>query len=168
MASELKIFTIYSIQKEEKYFLLQTERPGFSNASQIQENAADKIEQNKREYILTQIGKNYNRNDKTNFEFIGEFQGYPIGDKLYADKGNIELNIYYMATESGWPWIILGTANSETGFLTELNDDDDLLRLKPIGAVKLIKAIFLTEQDFDLSEIDNSETKGNSHNTDLA
>lgn len=57
MASELKIFSIYKIQNENKYYLLRTERPSFSNAFQTQENLADKIEQSKREYILDQIGK---------------------------------------------------------------------------------------------------------------
>lgn len=153
MASELKIFSIYKTQNEDKYYLLRTERPSFSNASQTQENLADKIEQNKREYILDQIGKNYDQNQQVNFDLIGEFQGYPIGDKLYLQSGNLELNIYYLETEFGKQWIIIGNANSEKEFLTELNDDEDLLRLKPVGQPKQIKAIFVTENDFDLSKI---------------
>lgn len=159
MASELTIFSIYKTPNEEKYFLLRTERPGFSNASQIQENLAYEIEQQKRDYILKQIGENYNPNDKTNFERIGEFQDYPIGDKLYLGNGNLELDMYYMETESGKPWVILGTANSETEFLTELNDDDDLLRLNPVGQPKLIQVTFLTENDFDLSHIEQYNAK---------
>ncbi|AEA45655.1 hypothetical protein [Fluviicola taffensis] len=155
MASELKIFSIYKIQNEDKYYLLRTERPSFSNSSQTQENLADKIEQNKREYILDQIGTSDNKNSKKNFDFIGEFQGCPIGDKLYLDNGNLELNIYYLETEFGQPWVIIGNANSETEFLTELSDDEDLLGLKPIGQPKQIKATFVTENDFDLSEIEN-------------
>lgn len=153
MASELKIFSIYKTKSEDKYYLLRTERPSFSNASQTQENLADKIEQNKREYILDQIGKKYDQNQQVNFDLIGEFQGYPIGDKLYLQSGNLELNIYYLETEFGKQWIIIGNANSEKEFLTELNDDEDLLRLKPVGQPKQIKAIFVTENDFDLSKI---------------
>jgi len=127
MASKLRIFSIYKTQDRDKYFLLRTERPYFSNVSQDQENFAINIEQNKREYILDQIGKNLTQNSKTDFDFIGEFQGYPIGDKLYLDNGNLELNIYFLETEFGQPWIIIGNANSETEFLTELNEDEDLL-----------------------------------------
>ncbi|MEO4005042.1 MULTISPECIES: hypothetical protein [unclassified Flavobacterium] len=158
MASELTIFSIYKIQNEEKYFLLRTERPGFSNASQVQEDLAYKIEQDKRNHILDQIGENY-QNKKTSFELIGELQDYPIGEELYRDNGNFELNSYYLETESGWPWIILGTANSETEFLTALNDDDDLLRLEPIGQPKQITATFVIENDFDFSEIENGTVK---------
>ena len=153
MASELKIFSIYKIRNKNKYYLLRTDRPGFLNASQTQENLAYKIEQNKRKYILKQIRETYVQNNKTNFDFIGEFQGYPIGDKLYVDNGNFELSIYYLHTEYGKPWIIIGNANSVSEFLNELNEDEDLLALKPIGQPNQISATFVTENDFDLSEI---------------
>ncbi|UUC43939.1 hypothetical protein [Flavobacterium cerinum] len=159
MASELTIFYLYSTQNEEKYFLLRTERPGFSNASQVQEDLGNQIEQLKRDFILAEIGKKYHQNGQVNFELIGEFQGDPIGEKLYHDNGNLELNVYYMETEFGKPWIIIGEANSETAFLTELNDDSDLLRLNPVGQPKQITATFITENDFDLSEIENAKTK---------
>lgn len=151
MASELTIYSIYKTQNEDKYFLLRTERPGFSNAYQTQEDMAYTIEQQKRDYMLAQLG--------TNFERIGEHQDYPIGEVLYLDNGNLELDVYYMETKSGWPWVILGTANSESEFLTQLNDDDDLLRLDPVGQPKHIKATFVIENDFDFSEIENGNIK---------
>lgn len=142
MASELKIFSIYRVKNEDKYYLLRTERPSFSNASQNQEDLADSIEKKKREHILQLIGKTHNQTD---FNFIGELQGYPIGDKLYSDNGNQELSIYYMETEFGQPWIIIGNANTEAEFLAELNDDEDLLALKPVGKPQQIFATFITE-----------------------
>ena len=159
MASKLKIFSIYKTQNADKYFLLQTTLPSFSNASQSQEDLAEKIEQYKRKYILEQIRKYHIQNDKTNFDFIGELQDYPIGDKLYLDNGNLELNIYYLETEFGQPWIIIGNANSVEEFLAKLNEDEDLLSLKPVGEPKQIKTTFLTENDFDLSEIEDYLTK---------
>ena len=159
MASELTIFSIYKTQNEDKYFLLRTERPSFSNASQIQEDLADKIEQNKREYILGQIRKNHTQSGITNFDFIGEFQDYPIGDKLYLDNGNLELDIYYLETKMAQARRKKGNANSDKEFLAELNEDEDLLRLKPVGEPKQIIATFLTENDFDLSEVENYLTK---------
>ncbi len=159
MASELTIYTLYKIQNEEKYFLLRTERPGFSNAYQTQEDLAYEIEQQKRDHMLAQLGKNHHPNGGTNFERIGELQDYPIGEALYLDNGNLELDVYYMETEFGWPWVILGTANSESEFLTQLNDDEDLLRLDPIGEPKHIKATFVIENDFDFSETENGNIK---------
>lgn len=159
MASELTIFSIYKTSTEEKYFLLRTERPGFSNAYQNQEDLAYEIEKHKRDYMLSLIGKKVAPNSQTDFELIGELQDYPIGDKLYLGNGNLELEIYYMETEFGKPWVILGTANSETDFLTELNDDDDLMRQNPVGEPKRINVTFLTENDFDLSPIENYNTK---------
>jgi hypothetical protein len=50
-------------------------------------------------------------------------------------------------------------ANSDTEFLTELDDDEDLLGLKSIGQLKQIKAMFITENDFYLSKIENSRAK---------
>lgn len=158
MASELTIFSIYKTQKEDKYYLLRTEQPSYSNASQIQENLANKIEQSKREFILDLIAKEHFQN-KTDFKFIGELQSYPIGEKLYSENGNLELNIYFMETEFGKPWIIIGNSQSEKEFLTELYDDEELLELKPIGKPKQIKATFLTENDFDLSAIKHSIIK---------
>ncbi|MDR1163196.1 MAG: hypothetical protein LBM17_05075 [Candidatus Accumulibacter sp.] len=147
MASGLKIFSLYKVHLADKYYLLRTERPSFSNASQDQENLANSAERNKREYILGKIGETHGKS-LTEFDFIGELQGNPIGDRLYSENGNPELDIYYLETEFGRPWIIMGNANSERDFLTELDDDEDLSKLKPLGQVKRIKATFVTENDF--------------------
>jgi hypothetical protein len=153
MASDLQIFSIYKVQNEDKYYLLRTGRPGFSNTSQSQENLAISIEQNKRAYILRLIEKTHN--NQINFDFIGEMQDFPIGDELYAHAGKTNLDIYFLNTEFGQPWIIIGTANSETEFLAKLNGDEDLLSLRPVGGSKKIKVTFITEDDFDLSGIEN-------------
>lgn len=158
MASEITIFSIYKTQKENHYYLLRTEQPGYSNASQTQEDLAYKIEQSKREFILDLIAKQHFQN-KTDFKFIGELQSYPIGEKLYSENGNLVLNIYFMETEYGKPWIIIGNAPSEKEFLAALYDDEELLQLKPIGKPIQIKAKFLTENDFDLSAIEHYNIK---------
>lgn len=144
MASELNIYSLYWLQSEDKYFLLKTKRPTYTNSSQDQQDEAESIEQNKRIAILESIDKQYKIDD---FKLIGELQGYPIGDILYSDSGKINLNIFYMDTEFGQPWIILGNADSESEFLDEVSNDDDLLNLKPIGKPKQIFVTFLTEND---------------------
>lgn len=152
MASELTLFSIYKVQNEDTYYLLRTEQPGYSNASQDQEHSAIKTEQCKRAFILGLLAKKHSQN-KTDFTFIGELQGYPIGEQLYAENGNSDLDIYFMETAFGQPWIIIGNSQSEAEFLAELYEDDELAALKPVGKPKQIKAAFLTENDFDLSTI---------------
>lgn len=141
MAGEIDIYSIYRTG-DDKYYLLRTVQPGFSNASQSEEDSAIKTERDGRGRMLKQLAPNQN------IDFIGELQGCPIGERLYARHGKEELNICYMETDFGHPWIIIGHADSDAGFLTELNDDEDLLRLKPVGPVKQIKAGFYTENDF--------------------
>ena len=141
MAGEIDIYSIYKTENNQ-YYLLRTVQPGFSNASQNQEDLAIETEQDTRNRMLKQLAPNQN------IDFIGELQGYPIGERLYAENGKEELTIYYMETGFGHPWIIIGHADSEAEFLTSLNEDEDLLRLEPIGAIKQIRAEFFTENDF--------------------
>ena len=142
MAAELEFFSIYKI--ENKYYVLKTIRQDFNNASQNQEDDAGQIEMDCRDKMLYYIKQQHNQATP---ELIGELQGVPIGEDLCADYGNSELNMYYIATEYGHPWIILGTAASEKDFLSELNEDEELLDLKPIGQPKPITARYLTEND---------------------
>ena len=153
MAGNFYIFSLYKIHNEDKFFLIRTQKPSFSNTSESDEEAAEKIENEKRTYILDQIKSRYTHHNTAHLDCVGKLQNYPIGDKLYLNNANFELDIFYLETEFGWPWIILGNADSENEFLSELNDDEDLLRLKPLGDVKHIKALFLTENDFNFTEL---------------
>ncbi len=148
MASEGHIFSLYKVQQEEKYYLLRTERRSFSNVFQREEDDEVQKEQHNRALMLDCIGTALDLNEKAVFDFIGELQGYPIGERLYEERGNIELEIYYLETQFGHPWIILGNADSEEAFLAALNADEDLVRLNPVGQPKRIIATFLTERDF--------------------
>lgn len=141
MAGEIQIYSLYKTENNQ-YYLLRTIQPEFSNASQSQEDSAVQLEQDQRRRMLKLLTQNQN------VDFIGELQGYPIGERLYAQHGKEELTVYYLETDFGHPWIIIGHAASEADFLRELNEDEDLLRLKPIGLIKQIKAGFFTENDF--------------------
>ncbi|MGX7668766.1 hypothetical protein [Flavobacterium pedocola] len=159
MASELNIYSLYKLQNEDKYYLLRTERPGFSNASQNQEDLAHSIEENKRDYILKLIKQKYNEGHEVTFDLIGKSEDYAIGDKLYVDRGGFDLNLYYLESEFGKPWILIGNSDSETDFLKEINDDDDLSGFNPEGKPKNILVTFVTENDFDLSKLAYFNTK---------
>lgn len=137
MAAELTVYSIYKLRDGDRHYLLRTVRPEYSNASQTEEDRAEYTEQDNRRRMLESISP-------AGFELVGEMQSYPVGDALYAPNGNTVLDIYYMETAFGHPWIILGTAQSEEAFLLELEDDDDLVRLKPIGGPIKIEVTFIT------------------------
>jgi hypothetical protein len=145
MAAELTIYSIYRLTREGRYFLLRTERPEFSNVSQVEEDIAIAAEQDLRNRMLHRIIEFFGHGG---LEFIGELQNYPVGDALNALNESSVLEIYYTVTEFGHPWIILGTAGSEEEFLSGLNDDEDLSRLNPIGRPIKITVTFVTENDF--------------------
>ncbi|MDQ7960899.1 hypothetical protein [Flavobacterium lindanitolerans] len=145
MASELTIYSIYKINGQERYFLLRTIRPGFLNASQEEEGAADAEEKYKREWMLDRISKDFGN---ISLILIGEIQGYPVGDALYSARGNTKMEIYYAKTQFGHPWIILGDAISEEAFLCEVEADEDFQSMELQGQPVKITVTYLTENDF--------------------
>ncbi|PHK14973.1 hypothetical protein VF12_40695 [Nostoc linckia z15] len=138
MASDLTIYSIYKSQDDDKHYLLKTERRAYSNASQSDADLAELEEQDIRRLILEKISL-------SKFTLLGEMQGYPVGYVLYADCIAATMDIYYMQTEFGYPWVVLGNADSEEEFLAELNDDEDLLRLKPTGQPIKINVSYLAQ-----------------------
>lgn len=143
MAIEQEIFSLY-ITNSGQYFLFRTVRPDFSNASQGQENDSWEQESKQRDMLMNYVGELYAQKV---FARVGELHGYPIGEVFYSDFGNPHISLYYMQTEFGEPWIVFGTADSEEEFLTELQDDDELLALKPIGKPIKVDACFVTFND---------------------
>lgn len=144
MAAELTIHSIYRLTGESRYFLLRTERPEFSNASQEQEDITVAAEQDVRNRMLHRISEFFGHGG---LEFIGELQNYPVGDALYSAVGKTALEIYYIRTQFGHPWIILGDAASEEAFLSEIEADEDLVRLMPTGHPIKIKVTLYAESD---------------------
>ena len=143
MASEIDIFSIYKSVNDAQYFVLKTIRPEFNNASQSQEDESWETESVNRLQLLESLKKH--ENDE--FERIGEFHGYPIGDIFYSEFAQLHIPVYYMQTDFGKPWIVLGTADSEAEFLAKLKDDEDFQALKPIGKPTKIGAYFITQNN---------------------
>ncbi|GAA5082596.1 hypothetical protein GCM10023210_00120 [Chryseobacterium ginsengisoli] len=150
MAIEQDIFSIYKSSDNELYFVLRTVLPDFNNASQSDEDNSWEIESKQRSELLKCIGKRYSC---SNFERIGELQGFPIGEIFYSEFGESQVPVYYMETDFGKPWIVFGTANSEEEFLSELTneDNDDLQALNPVGKPIKIDACFVTLNDFNFN-----------------
>jgi hypothetical protein len=147
MASCLPTYSIYKLGRAERYYLLQTEQPGYSNVSQSQQDSAQIVEQESRRRLLTQLLQALPLEEQLFCEFIGELQGWPVGDVLYTAPSHTELPIYYLPTRYGHPWIVLGSANSEEEFLAELEATEELVALQPIGPPIKILAILIRAQE---------------------
>ncbi|GAA4035601.1 hypothetical protein GCM10022409_20390 [Hymenobacter glaciei] len=147
MGSELTIFSLYRNRGTEHFVLLRTVRPPFPNYSQTQDDLAYQAEQTRREALLNHVAATMGIGERAAFELIGELQDLPVGEELMKASGGVMITVFYLHTEYGYPWVILGTGSSEAGFLKELREDEDLLSLKPIGKPIVIEAKCFAESD---------------------
>ncbi|WP_082213076.1 hypothetical protein [Dyadobacter psychrophilus] len=155
MATNIQIFSIYSVTSgvNTNFYLIRTMQPGYSNSSYTQQEMTESIETKKRNKILQLVAGNYENGVSQEFQFVGEFQEFPVGDKLYSKYGIDQMHIWYIETKFGHPWVIIGEATSEDQFLNDINSDEDLLDLHPTGRPKNLRVRFVTENDFNLSAI---------------
>jgi hypothetical protein len=147
MASRLPIYSIYKLGRLGHYYVLQTEQPSYSNVSQSQQDAAQQIEQESRQRLLTQLLQALPLEERLLCEFIGELQDLPVGDALYTAPNYTELPVYYLHTQYGYPWIILGSADSEKEFLAEVEATEELMALQPSGPLIKIVATLVKAQN---------------------
>jgi hypothetical protein len=147
MASRLPVYSIYKLGRAERYYLLQTEQPGYSNVSQRQQDFAQSVEQESRQCLLTLLLQTLPLDERLLYELIGELQDWPVGDELLMAPSYSEWPIYYLHTHYGHPWIILGTATSEMAFLAEVAATEELVALQPIGPPIKIVAVLVRAQD---------------------
>ncbi len=160
MAIQLEYFYLYKLSNK-KHLLLKVSRPGYNNANQVQENQAWKILETKQEQLLNHY---LTINKTTVIAFIGEFNGLPEGDSLYAKHGKSDMkNIWYIRSSYDNEAIFLSIADSEADFLS-ISDEEDFAdngmtkqQLIP-PAVQLGLTDFITEYDFDLTFIPDAYT----------
>ena len=150
MASRLPIYSIYKLGRAERYYILQTEQPGYSNVSQGQQDVAQQLEQESRQSLLTLLLQALPLEEQPLCEFIGELQDWPVGDELVTAPSYSEWPVYYLHTHYGHPWIILGTATSAAEFLAEVAATEELVALQPIGPPIKIVAVLVRAQDVSL------------------
>jgi hypothetical protein len=150
MASCIPIYSIYKLGRAERYYLLQTEQPGYSNVSQGQQDLAQHIEQESRQGLLALLLQALPLDERLLCELIGELQDSPVGEDLFTAPSYSEWPVYYLHTHYGYPWIVLGTATSETEFLAEVAATEELVALQPIGPPIKIVAVLVRAQDVSL------------------
>ena len=147
MGSELTIISLYRNRETGGFVLLRTVRPAFPNYSQTQDDQAYQIEQNRRAALLSYAAASLGTHKKEAFELVGELQDLPVGEILMTASGGVSEEVFYMLTEYGYPWIVLGTASSEAAFLSELSEDEALLGLQPVGLPIGIEAFCFAGSD---------------------
>ena len=147
MASRLPIYSIYKLGRAERYYLLQTEQPGYSNVSQSQQDSAQTVAQEGKKRLVAQLLQALPLEEQLLCEFIGELQDWPVGDALCTAPDYTELPVHYTHTQYGYPWIILGSADSEEEFLAEVAATDELMALQPSGPLIKIVVTLIRTQD---------------------
>ncbi|RDI16177.1 hypothetical protein DEU38_12926 [Rhodococcus sp. AG1013] len=76
---------------------------------------------------------------------VGEQQGYPVGDRLFATTIPRIGTVSYAYQQAGSPWIVLGLDVSADEFWAEIEDDEDLRELDPIPPLRAVPAVVLTQ-----------------------
>ncbi len=136
MAASTNLYSLYRTAQG-RFVLLRTTRRGYSNVSVSDEDAAVADEQNRRNQLLAGI--------TGNAILVGECHALPVGDELYAQSHYGTIPVFYQQTDYGYPWILIGCAASETAFRKAVTNDEDLMALKPTGAIIRVSALFITE-----------------------
>lgn len=148
MGSLVDIYTLY--RAGEKHLLLRNRRPAFASWSQRQDNFAHELAMKKRDALLEHSRRHFGIEEA---ERLGEMWESAFGEALYQQDPFPEVQLFYIDTSNGHPWIILSAAESEEEFLEQLKEETGLLALGPMGAPTAVRVTLVRENDFDLSGI---------------
>lgn len=132
------------------YLLLRVTQREFANWSETQHENAASEQFRKRDGLIAADQKGRLAREclhRHRVTQVGEFQGFPQGDALYALSGEIELDIWVAETRFGAPWILFGVAASEDEFWRDIAEDEDLIALGPKQPARLIHVHFVMEAD---------------------
>ena len=94
MASRSTIYSIYKLGLAERYYLLATEQPSYSNVSQSQQEAAQGVEQASRQRLLAPLLHVLPLQERQLCELIGELQELPVGEAVMTAPSYTELPVY--------------------------------------------------------------------------
>jgi hypothetical protein len=124
------VYRLYAIERW--HLLLATRRRSYSNASVPDETRALAEEDAAVAGILE---------GAPSATLLGQFEGSPVGERLYEDSGLVSL--WVAATAEGPPWIVLGVAASESEFWATLDD----VGCTPVRPARQIEVYFLRAPD---------------------
>ena len=126
MGIALEIFYLYRLETEEgttKNVLIRATRSSFRNASQsLEDEAIENVEARRDALLGNYIGQSsLTETSGPKVEFLGEMQEVAGGEYLYGDDKQ-EIEIYYLETESGFPWIWIGQAKNQSDLIADVEE----------------------------------------------
>lgn len=128
--------------------LLRAARPGWSNADQAAQDAADAFVDSALRHLRGWWERHRLPVDcprPHTARRLGVLHEVPVGDAL-CEPGLRSVDIWVAPTGYGAPWVVLGTAPTEDDFWREVGDSD-LAALRPRRPAEPCRAYFLTDQD---------------------
>ena len=144
MASRIEIYSVYRVAAMN--VLLRVTRRESSNTDEADCSAAIAEAYQRREQLLQFALDSLTVSLDSDAELIGEFQDIPVGELLFNAPDGSTLDVWVTQTESGKPWVVLGTATDESEFWQELQDDDDLMSLGPCRPAELMHVHYFADR----------------------
>jgi hypothetical protein len=146
MGIDLDVYYVYELETEgcgSRYFCFTAHRPGYSNAIQSEEDTAEtQLEMNKNKRLQEAVGSLSSCGGVIKVDMIGCSYELPVGEALYESRSQ-SLEIWIAEQKYGSPWIILGTADSETEFWEAVSADTDLMACGPKLPAQKLTVSFL-------------------------
>lgn len=146
MGVEIDVYFVYKLETQicgSRFVCFTAHRPKYRNASQVEEDAAeDQLERNRDQRLQEAIRSLVSCGDVLDMEMIGCSYELPIGEELYLSTPH-DLEIWMVTQQYGPPWVLLGTADSETAFWESVLADADLAACNPSLPAKKLLVFFL-------------------------
>ncbi|HXV92739.1 MAG TPA: hypothetical protein VD813_05535 [Pseudonocardia sp.] len=160
MATSVPVFSLYRYRSADAgcahHLLVRVSRPGYSNADQGAEDAADAFAASGTDHLRTWWARwrlPLDCRAEHTAELVGVMQEWPTADEL-SGRGLGRREVWVCPSGYGSPWVVLDTAEDEPDFWDRVRQDPDLASLRPRPPVTRYSVYLLTDEDGggDLSE----------------
>lgn len=151
MGIPLAVFSLYRLDGGgcSHHLLVRVRQPGFSNADADAYDRAVQVAEARRHALVRIYQSDLLPPECAaphHARLVGEMQAWPVGDAL-DQAGGGEVDLWVAQTGYGAPWVVMGTAESETAFWGVVEADEDLVGLRPVRPAARVHAFFLTDGD---------------------
>lgn len=152
MGIPLDIFDLYGLQKEDRsclhYLLLRVERAGFNNADEGEYDRVVEAADSKKKALIERYIAEILAHDCAGSHavtLLGAMETSPVGEALCQQGGGFYVDLWIAETKFGYPWVVMGTAETAAAFWQGVEQSQDLSRLGAIEPVSQQRVFFLTD-----------------------
>ena len=146
MGIPLDVYFVYRLDTQNcgsQFVCFTAHRPGYSNAIQFEEDAAEgQLDANRDQRLREAIQAVSKCGVVRPSEMVGCSYEAPVGEDMY-DSTPRTLDIWLAEQRYGRPWVILGTAESEEAFWKAVQEDSDLVACAPHGSAQKLSVLYL-------------------------